>query len=254
MGSKIDPFLDGRLEALRGRLGRLLGFLGSLLGRPMFQIYCKTVIETHVFKNAFFGYLGSLGPFLRAIIAHFGNLGTQNGCQINLEFIQKIDPDFDKFFDGFWTRFRYCFACQNEVQNLCQWYFLGFVTGCWSRGAKMLQHGPKMLPWWPQCGTRWAVMLSKCSQEGPKMNQDASRWSQDGPKIGEHGLKWSSDVPKMAWVSAGQALATAAAAASSYWPLQELVPNWRLFFIDFWKPWERRKWMRNSICSGTMMC
>ena len=119
MGSKIDPFLDGRLEALRGRLGRLLGFLGSLLGRPVFQIYCKKQIGTHVFKNDCLGYLGSLGPFLRAIIAHFGNLGTQDEFQINPKFGEKLDPEFDKFLDGFGSRFRYGFACQNEVQKLC---------------------------------------------------------------------------------------------------------------------------------------
>jgi len=79
---------------------------------------------------------------------------------------------------------------------------------------------------WNKMGRDALKMLPRRPQDEPRCFKMIPRWSQDGPKIGEHGLKWSQDLPKMASDSAGQALATAAAAAaSSYWPLQELVPN-----------------------------
>ena len=73
---KVDPFLNGLLEALGGRLGRFPGALGVLFGGPVFQIHCKKQYITHVFKKAALRHLSSLGPLSGAILAHFEELWT----------------------------------------------------------------------------------------------------------------------------------------------------------------------------------
>ena len=88
------------------------------------------------------------------------------------------------------------------------------------------------------------------------MVKDAPKWSQYGPKIGEHGPRWSQDVLKMASDSPGQA---------KHWlqqqPQQQAAatgPLKNVFKASFLLISENRfdapKWVRNLICSSTMLC